>query len=732
MNPLSRDQLIRLDQLMDSLSWEDKLNQIQVTYKMTQEECLASARSGIGALFWPGNAADTNAIQRAAVQESAHGIPLLIGLDVIHGQHTIFPIPLAMAASFDEGVARACAATSGVEARSGGVNWTYSPMVDVSRDARWGRVAEGFGEDPVVSSVMGAAMVRGYQGEQLDAESMMAACVKHFVGYGAAEGGRDYNTVDMSDKRLHEVYLPPFRACVNAGAATVTASFNTLNGRPVHANRAMLTGALKDAFGFGGFIVGDASGVENLIPHGVAADIADAARIALGAGLDMEMGGHIYTEEGALFAPDDPALVKRVDDACRRVLTIKLALGLFDNPYVDEDEEILEPTADHLVLAREQAGKCPVLLTNDGTLPIAPDSQLKILLTGPGATSRDHLGAWVQRFGTPPSTTLATTLANALPKCRFTVLPGCSELEASPDAIEEARTAALEHDLVIVALNEPSDLTGEATSRADLRLPGDQEALVLALADTGVPVVAVLTNGRPLDLSAWAHRVNALLEAWHLGTTGPEVIADILTGTVNPTGRLPMAFPRHVGQLPAVHHAHENTGRPPSRGGSMQPKSFDVGLDGPANIQEFFTSKYRDLELGPLFAFGHGLGYASLEAVGLGVDRSVVTMDEVDAGGSIAAVVSVRNDSDADAEHPVLVYVRDILASHAPVVRTLAAFTRVRVPARTTVEVAVDIPLSGLAFWDEDARALRVEAGDFEVIVDGATAPLIATFIVTE
>lgn len=732
MNPLSRDQLVRLDQLMDSLSWEDKLNQIQVTYKMSQDECLDSARGGIGALFWPGNAADTNAIQRAAVEESAHGIPLLIGLDVIHGQRTIFPIPLAMAASFDESVAHACAITSGAEARSGGVNWTYSPMVDVSRDARWGRVAEGFGEDPVVSSAMGAAMVRGYQGEQLDAESAMAACAKHFVGYGAAEGGRDYNTVDMSDKRLHEVYLPPFRACVDAGAATIMASFNTLNGRPVHANRAMLTGALKDGFGFDGFIVGDASGVENLIPHGVATDIADAARIALGAGLDMEMGGHMYTEEGALLSPDDPALVKRVDDACRRVLAIKLALGLFDNPYVNEDAEILAPTAEHLALARKQAGKCPVLLTNDGTLPITPDSHLKILLTGPGATSRDHLGAWVQRFGAPPSTTLAATLAEALPNCQFTVLPGCSELEADPDTIEEARTAALDHDLVIVALNEPSDLTGEATSRADLRLPGDQETLVHSLVDTGVPVVAVLTNGRPLDLSAWAYRVNALLEAWHLGTMGPEVIADILTGRVNPTGRLPMAFPRHVGQLPTIHHAHENTGRPPSRGGSIQPKSFDVGLDGPANIQEFFTSKYRDLDLGPLFGFGHGLGYAQVAAVGIGVDRSIVDMSEVDAGGSLTAVVSVRNDSNIDAEHPILVYVRDILATHAPLVRKLAAFARVRVPARTTVEVAVAIPLSELAFWEEEAYALRVEAGDFEVIVDGAAAPLVAAFTVTE
>ncbi|MDU0347268.1 glycoside hydrolase family 3 protein, partial [Actinomyces sp. MRS3W] len=284
----------RVENILAELSWEEKLAQIQITFKMTTKECLEAARAGIGALFWPGNAADTNAVQRAAVEESAHGIPLLIGLDVIHGQRTTFPTPLAMGASFSTAIACTCAAVSAAEARSGGVTWTFSPMVDVSRDPRWGRVAEGFGEDPLLTSRMGAAMVAGYQHEHLDEPGTMVATAKHFIGYGAAEGGRDYNTVDVSDQRLRSVYLPPFAACVDAGTGSVMASFNTVNGRPVHANRRLLTDLLKDELGFTGAIVGDASGVENLIPHGVAADLPDAARMSLTAGLDVEMGGHLH------------------------------------------------------------------------------------------------------------------------------------------------------------------------------------------------------------------------------------------------------------------------------------------------------------------------------------------------------------------------------------------------------------------------------------------------------
>lgn len=732
----------RIESILASLTWEEKLAQVQVTFKMTTEECLEAARAGIGALFWPGNAADANAIQRAAVEETPHGIPLLIGLDVIHGQRTIFPTPLAMGASFSTAVARSCATVSAAEARSGGVTWTYSPMVDVARDPRWGRVAEGFGEDPLLTAELGAAMVAGYQHERLDEPDTVVATAKHFIGYGAAEGGRDYNTVDMSDQRLHSVYLPPFAACVDAGVGSVMASFNTVNGRPVHANRRLLTGVLKDELGFTGAIVGDASGVENLIPHGVAADLPDAARMSLSAGLDIEMGGHLHDPDArpdhpALLDGDDPALVARVDDAVRRILALKLALGLFDNPYVDPAAEITAPTPQHLAAARAAAEKCPVLLTNDGSLPIAPTAR-RILLAGPAATHTDHLGAWVQHFAAPPTRSLADALAAALearaadagaPAPELTVLSGQDPLGITGEEVDAVAAAAADADLVILALDEPSQLTGEATSRADLHLPGDQAALVHAVAATGTPLAVVLVAGRPLVVEDWIEEPGAVLAAWHLGTTGPEVIADLLTGAVNPSGRLPIGFPRHSGQLPATYDAHENTGRPATRGGEMVKPVFDMGLDGPANLQEFFTSKYRDLPLGPRFHFGHGLSYTSFAYRDAALSRTTISRAELDAGAAVEVTAAVANTGERDGEDVVLLFTRDVLASLAPAVRRLAGFQRVAVPAGGSQAVSFRLDRSHLALWDDDGEGWRVEPGDFEIRLgdDPDADPLLLT-----
>lgn len=736
---LSDAQRERIESILASLTWEEKLNQVQITFKMTQEECLDAARSGIGALFWPGSAAQTNAVQRAAVEESAHGIPLLIGLDVIHGQRTIFPTPLALAATFDTALASTCAAVSAAEARSGGVTWTFSPMVDVSRDPRWGRVAEGFGEDPLLTARMGAAMVSGYQHERLDEPGTMVATAKHFIGYGAAEGGRDYNTVDMSDQRLQSVYLPPFAACVRAGAGSVMASFNTFNGRPVHANRRLLTGVLRDQLGFTGAVVGDASGVENLIPHGVAADLAEAATLSLTAGLDVEMGGHLYDDatrpdSPALLAPS-PELEQRLDEAVRRVLALKMALGLFDNPYVDATAEITEPTAAHLDAALEAARRAPVLLTNDGTLPLRPGTR-RILLAGPAATSTDHLGAWVQHFGTQPSQSLAGTLAAALSgqaeaagatAPELTVLGGQDPLAVTEADCEAVRRAAQDADVVVLALEEPSQLTGEATSRADLHLPGNQAALVQAAAQAGKPLAVVLMAGRPLVVEEWIDQPGAVLATWHLGTMGPQAIAEILTGAVSPSGRLPIAFPRHSGQLPATYDAHENTGRPAHQGGTMTKPAFDMGLDGPANLQEFFTSKYRDLPLGPRFALGHGLSYATFRYSPLTLsvsERNLADLDP-DAADQVAATacLTVTNTGPVAGEHTVLLYTRDVQATLAPAVRRLAGFTRVSLGTGESATVELPVTSAQLALWDDDGTGWRVEPGTFEIWAGVASAP---------
>ncbi|QPL05254.1 MULTISPECIES: glycoside hydrolase family 3 N-terminal domain-containing protein [Actinomyces] len=725
---LTDAQRARIEKILASLTWEEKLAQIQVTFKMTLDECLVAARSGIGALFWPGDAADTNAVQRAAVEESVHGIPLLIGLDVIHGQRTIFPIPLAMGASFTPASARSCAAVSAAEARSGGVSWTFSPMIDVARDPRWGRVAEGFGEDPLLTAAMGAAMVEGYQHERLSEPGTLVSTAKHYIGYGAAEGGRDYNTVDMSHQRLRSVYLPPFKDAVEAGVGSVMASFNTVNGRPVHANHRLLTDLLKDELGFTGAVVGDASGVENLVPHGVVTDLAEAATTSLLAGLDVEMGAHLYDptarpESPALLVNPSPELVARVDDAVRRVLALKMALGLFDNPYVDADAEITAPTTDHLAADRAVAETCPVLLTNDGTLPIASTAR-RILLAGPAATHTDHLGAWVQHFAAPPAHGLDVALAQALARDAaargqeppaLTVLGGQDPLGVTEEEVDAVATAAADADLVILALDEPSQLTGEATSRADLHLPGGQAALVHAAVATGTPVAVVLVAGRPLVAEEWIEEPGAVLMAWHLGTTAPEVIADILTGAVNPSGRLPIGFPRHSGQLPATYDAHENTGRPATRGGEMVKPAFDMGLDGPANLEEFFTSKYRDLELGPRFRFGHGLSYTSFEYRGAALSRSSVPVAELADGEGVDVTVTVTNTGDRDGDEVVLLFTRDVVASLAPAVRRLAGLTRVSLTAGQSTEVTLRLEHRHLALWDDDGAGWRVEPGDFEI-----------------
>lgn len=712
---LPPDQTAHLERLLGTLTRDQKLAQLQITFSMTPQGCADLARAGIGALFWPMSAAATNAVQRVAGEESAHGIPLLIGLDVIHGQRTIFPIPLAQACSFDPAVAETDGRVSAAEAASGGVNWSFAPMVDVSRDARWGRVCEGFGEDALLSSAFGVAKVRGFQGDGLAAPSSILACAKHYVGYGAAEGGRDYNTVDVSERRLRDVYFRPFRAVIAAGCATVMASFNTVSGRPVHASRDLLTGVLKDEWGFEGAVVGDADGVRNLVPHGVASDLADARRLAFTAGLDVEMGmgtdlaqvaGHL----DATALPDD-----RLDDAVRRVLGLKFALGLFDNPYVDEAAEILEPTTEHRARARWAAERSAVLLKNDSRLLPLPADPLRVVLVGPYAASTDHLGAWVQHFGAPAGT-LADALGAARPDWDLTVLPGADFY--SPDARlrEVAAAAAAGADLVIVAVGEPADLSGEASSRADLRLPGDQEALIHAIAATGTQFAVVLVHGRPLVVADWIDRAPAVLSCWHLGTEAGPAIANLLTGAANPGGRLAMGFPRSVGQLPTSYD-HENTGRPAGEGGQFAPKQFDMGLDGPANLQEFYTSKYRDLDLGPQFGFGHGLSYTTFEHAGLALSASSVSLDALRAGDRVSVTLDVTNTGDREGDEVVLVFVRDLVASLAQPVRRLAAFKRVPVARGATEGVELEFGFDELAFWASDGDAFRVEPGAFEVLV---------------
>jgi beta-glucosidase len=708
-----------VERLLGAMTWPEKLAQLQITYRPRLEDALELVHGGIGAVFWPRSAEATNELQRVATEETRLGIPVLVALDVIHGHRTIFPVPLAQAASFDLAVPEADGRVSAAEAASGGVRWTFAPMVDVSRDPRWGRVVEGFGEDPYLTSMLGAAKVRGYQGDSLAASGSLLACAKHYVGYGAAEGGRDYNTVDLSDYRLRNVYLEPFRAAVASGAATVMASFNTVAGRPVHAHRGLLTQILKEEWGHEGCVVGDADGVANLLAHGVAEDLTDALVQAFTAGLDVEMGGHVVDPAGHTTLTPERLPVARVDDAVRRVLRLKLALGLFDDPYVDVAAEVTEPSPASRAAARADAERCVVLLKNDGSLPLSGDLR-RVLLVGPYAESTDHLGAWVQATGAPAGS-LADALRAERPDLDLTVLPGATFYGADAGLQEAAARAAAEHDLVLVAVGEPSSLTGEASSRSDLRLPGDQEALVRAVAATGTPFVVVLANDRPLVTADWVDLAPTVLEAWHLGTEAAPAIARVLTGAVNPAGRLPMSFPRSVGQVP-IHYDHENTGRPPTVRGSLQEAAVDIALQGPGNVDDRFTSKYRDLDLGPQFPFGHGLSYTTFAYDGLVAAPTGVPLRELEAGARIEVSVRVTNTGSRAGDEVVQLYVRDVVASLAQPVRRLRGFRRLPLNVGASEVVTFSLGWDDLGFWTGRGDEFVVEPGRFEIHVGGSSA----------
>ena len=705
----------RVQKLLAEMPPAEKLGQLQIVFRPRHDDAAELIREGLGSIFWPRSAAATNALQRVAVEETRLGIPVLVGLDVIHGQRTIAPVPLAQAASFDPSLVEELAALAAAEARSGGVTWTFSPMVDVSRDPRWGRVVEGFGEDVHLTSVMGRAMVRGYQGDDLAGPHAIAATAKHFVAYGQPEGGRDYNAVDVSEHRLRNIYLEPFRAVVDEGAAAVMASFNTVAGVPMHANRRLMTGVLKDEWGFPGVVVGDAEGVRNLLPHGIAEDLTDAASQAFRAGLDVEMGGAPSEVADALLSAIDPA---RLDDAVARVLALKESLGLFDSPYASETDELTAPTDAGRALVRRAAARSSVLLKNDGTLPLG--ARARVLLTGPYADSTDHLGAWTQSFGADAETIAGAFVARR-PDVEVRVVPGVDFLGEDASGIPAAVAAARASDVVVVLVGEPSALSGEAASRSDLRLPGRQEQLIREIAGTGIPFVVVLETGRPLVVSDWIDLAETVVVAWHGGTEAAAAIVDVLLGDVDPAGRLPMSWPRSVGQIP-IHYAHENTGRPATTGGSLSAETADIGLHGPANVADKYTSKYLDLELGPEFPFGHGSGYATFAHAPATLSASSISGAELDGGATLSLSLEVANTSARTGDEVVQVYVEDVVASVAPPVRRLVAFERRTIEPGRTTQFEFEIGRDQLGFWAVDAAppAFVVEPGLFRLHL-GAT-----------
>lgn len=662
-----------LDMMFDGRISEEEFNRLLGTAERDFHE--DDLRAGkIGSYNGMGDIETTNRLQKIAVEESRLGIPLLFGCDVIHGFRTVTPIPLAESCAWEPELWEKTARLSAREATAAGVHMTFTPMVDIAHDARWGRISEGAGEDPLLTSAYGVAKVRGLQGDDLSAPDAMAACMKHFAAYGAAEAGRDYNRVDMSLQRLYEEYLPPFQACVEAGVRAVMPAFNDINGVPCTANRWLLNDVLRKDWGFDGVTVSDSNAIAECVEHGFSANRSQAAKHAIEAGVDIDMSSDVYAQELATLVEQGEVSMEVLDQAVGEVLKLKFELGLFDNPYQSSPEraqqDILRP--EDRALAREAADKSIVLLKNDGVLPLKQG--VRIGVWGELASSRiDMLGAW----SVGADGELCVSLVDALKarKVDFMLLEG-----------ENFADQAADCDVILAALGEKKDMSGEAASRADIGLPNGQDQVLAQLLDTGKPVVAVVFSGRPLAMSLAAERASAVVQAWHLGMEAGNAIAGVLFGDVNPSGKLTTTFPYASGQCP-VHYAHINTGRP---GGKSK-----------------FTSKYLDTPVEPLYPFGYGLSYTSYEYDNLKVEQGE---------DSVTAIVTVKNTGDRAGEEIVQCYFRDLVAKRVRPVKQLVDFAKIALQPGEERTVTFTVPYSKLGYYDM-AMNYVVEPGEFDLFV---------------
>src|SRR5213594_38787 len=690
-----------IDSLLARMTLEEKFGQLNlpsVDNRPSAEQLELLRKGLVGGFLNLTGAAATRETQRVAVTESRLGIPLLLGYDVIHGYRTTFPIPLAEASTWDPAAVEATAHAAAREAAAAGVNWTFAPMVDVARDPRWGRISEGAGEDPYLGSVLAAARVHGFQGADLRAPDAVMATAKHFAAYGGAEGGRDYNTVDVSERTLREIYLPPFRAAVDAGAGSIMTSFNEIAGTPSHANRWLVTALLRGEWKFSGLVVSDWTGVEELRGHGVAGSRADAGKLALETGVDMDMVSRIYVN-------DLPALVRAgripvavVNEAVRRVLRGKAALGLFDDPYhgaTPERERAVLLAPEHRQLARRVAEEAIVLLKNDGQLLPLGAQVRTVAVIGPLADDKvSALGSWPGRGDPKDAVTPLEGIKARAGSVSVVYAKGCGITDTVSAGFAEAVAAAKQADVAVLVLGESGDMSGEAASRADIDLPGVQQQLLEALHATGTPIVLVVMSGRPLTIPWAGEHVPAILESWFLGVeTGP-ALAAVLFGDVSPSGKLPATFPRSVGQIP-LYYNHKNTGRP----------------TGP----DKYTSKYTDLPVTPLFPFGHGLSYTTF-----GYSDLRLSAPRIAPAGTLRVSVTVTNTGAREGAEVVQLYVRDEVASVTRPVRTLAGFRRVSLKPGEARTVEFQLTPKELGLYNQNMKFV-VEPGKFRAFVGGSS-----------
>ena len=696
----------KVDDLLKQMTLREKIGQMN---QLSGGAWVAdqAAKGEVGSILNCVDPAEINAVQKAAVEQSRLGIPVLVARDVIHGFHTMFPIPLGLAATFNPDVVERGARVAAVEATASGVRWTFSPMLDVARDPRGGRVAEGSGEDPYLDVQMGLAMVRGYQGDDLSDPTALAACIKHFVGYGAAEGGRDYNTTVITERMLRNTYFPAFKATAEAGAATLMTSFNEIDGIPSTGNKWLLKDILRDEWGWDGMVVTDWNSAGEMIAHGFSTDLKHTAEQAINAGVDMDMMSYGFIQYAEELVKEGKVSEKEIDRAVRNILKLKFELGLFENPYVDETLSAkVDYAPEHLAAAKEAALQSAILLKNDrNVLPL--DKAKTILVTGPMADAPyEQMGTWT--FDGQKEHTV-TPLAALREEYNVIWVPGLDySRDKSKAQFSKVRAAAAKADAVVVVVGEEAILSGEAHSLSNLNLQGAQSELIAEVKKAGKPVVVVVMAGRPLTIERDLANCDAMLYSYHPGTMGGPAIADLIKGKAAPSGKSPMTFLRDAGQAP-FYYNHNNSGRPNN---GTETLLDDIPVEA-GQTSLGCTSFYLDTGYGPLFPFGYGLTYTTFE-----YGNPVLEKNELGASDVIKVSVDLKNTGKRTATEVAQLYVQDCVGSVVRPVKELKRFQRVELAPGQTKTVTFELPVSELAFWNIDMEYV-VEPGDFRLWVAG-------------
>ena len=686
----------KIDALLAKMTLEEKAGQMSQVSKFGEDgpgDIDSEVRKGnVGSFLNIDELELRNKLQKIAVEESRLGIPLIFGYDVIHGHRTIFPVPLGEASSWNLDLMEKTASIAAKEARAVGIDWTFSPMIDIARDPRWGRIVEGAGEDPYLGSAVSRAKVRGYQGSDLASQDTLAACLKHLAVYGASQAGREYSTTEVPLRTIRNIYLPPFEAGVQEGAVTLMSGFNDLNGVPASGNKFLLTDVLRNEWGFDGFVVSDWRSVKQMIPHGFAKDEMHAGILGVTAGVDMEMVSRTFIDNLPRLVRERTVSEEILDTAVRRILGVKFRLGLFDNPYVDPKlQETVIMAPEHRKVARQAVRESMVLLKNENNLLPLDKNIQSIALIGPLADNRkDLLGTWVLAAKEEDVVTLKQGLEDAVGNsCKINYAKGCETDGSSTEGFAEAIEAANHSDLVIMAVGESEIHNGEAHSRTNLDLPGVQLQLLQEIKKTGKPIVMVLFAGRPLTINWELENIPSILLAWHPGVEGGNGITDVIFGKYNPAGKITVTFPRNVGQIP-IYYNMKNTGRP----------IFE---------DDRFTSKYIDCLNTPLLPFGYGLSYTTFA-----YDCLTLENDKVEIPGTVKASVEVTNTGTFAGHEVVQLYIRDLVGSVTRPVKELKGFKRIYLKPGETKTVTFNLPTSDLKFYDMNME-YNIEPGDFKI-----------------